>query len=80
MMKYYVMAGCAVLVAAAALYMTRMRPHDAHEEWRRYAVEPETAVRPPRFEAMKFHPEDAVEVRAPASTKTKTKKKKPAAK
>jgi hypothetical protein len=73
-MKYYILSGCAIVVAVAALVLARMhsRPMtaaDAHAEWKRYAVEPETKVRPARFEDMKFHP--GAEIRAPASSKHK---------
>jgi hypothetical protein len=44
----------------------------AHLEWRRTTAEKVTAVRPERFEAMKWHPQDkGIELRAPASSKHK---------
>jgi hypothetical protein len=73
-MKYYILAGCAIVAAVATLFFTHTRPQDPHAEWRKYAVEPETAVRPQRFEEMKYQPGE-VEIRAPASAKNKAKKK-----
>lgn len=63
-MKYYILAACVLLAAVVAIFTTQMQPRDAHAEWKRYAVEPETKERPARFDEMKFHP---VDVRAPAS-------------
>lgn len=63
-MKLFV-TGTIVVVILAAVYVRRSVPSDPHAQWKSAAVEPETKVRPARFEKMKFEP--GTEVRAPAS-------------
>ena len=64
-MKYYI-AGAAVVVTALAALVVSSRPRlSDHDRWRMTFVEPETKVRPERFEQMKFHGQP--EVRLPAS-------------
>jgi len=64
-MKYIVAAAMTFVAIGGALSWMHARPKDARAEARRYAVEPETKVRPARFEEMKWHP--AAEMRTPAS-------------
>lgn len=64
MMKFIVI-GCAMIAAIGVFFYSQMQPRDPHAEWKRFAVEPETKVRPARFEEMKFQPE--VDLRSPAS-------------
>ena len=61
-MKYIVITACLGLVGIG-LYVATTR--EAHAP-KYYAIEASTAVRPERFEAMKFQ---AVDVRQPASAK-----------
>lgn len=65
-MKYIIAAVLTVVAIGGALSWMHVRPQDARAEARRFAVEPETKVRPARFEEMKWHP--AADVRAPASS------------
>ncbi|MBX3021699.1 MAG: hypothetical protein KF799_08500 [Bdellovibrionales bacterium] len=63
-MKFMIAAAFAVLAAGAALWL--MKPSKPTVESPKYSVvEPETKVRPERFEAMKFDPSAT---RMPAST------------
>lgn len=81
-MKFLFVTGCAVLVGYATFMFNQLQtprdPTAAMREAKVAMVEPETAVRPARFEEMKWHPGDApppaTEVRAPASNQ-KLKKK-----
>lgn len=72
-MKYYIAASLLLAAFCIVLSQTKRSPETAamlaHEEWRRAAVEPETKVRPDRFEQMKWHADSGVELRAPASNK-----------
>jgi hypothetical protein len=65
-MKLYVVGGCAVFIAIVAIFISQLKPSDPQTEWKRFAVEKETKVRPAYFEDMKFHP--GATVRAPASS------------
>jgi hypothetical protein len=66
--------GFVVAVALTFIYMSsKSSTGDAdtqHKEWKRTAVEPETATRPSTYEAMKWSPDD-VENRKPASNRHK---------
>ncbi len=67
-MKIFVVGFAVAILVVASLVLFKKSPSDAHQEWKRYAVETETAVRPARFNEMKFDPaRDAVEMRSPAS-------------
>ena len=68
-MKYIVAAALTLVAVGGAVSWMHMRPQDAAAEARRYAVEPETKVRPARFEDMKWHA--PAEMRAPASATEK---------
>lgn len=77
-MKYYILATCVCLMGAIAVWVsqkgdTATAEQQAKAEWKYYAVETETSVRPAYFEEMKWSPDAAVEMRAPASTKKKKK-------
>lgn len=65
-MKYAIAAALTIVAIGGALSWMHVRPQDARAEARRYAVEPETKVRPARFEEMKWHA--PADVRAPASS------------
>lgn len=60
-MKYLIFAACLAMIALGNYVAMNSAPHAA----KYYAVEKQTAVRPERFEAMKFQ---GVDVRTPAST------------
>lgn len=70
-MKYYLMAGVAVLAGVAAVLIANQEAPQAANEaapsWKYSAVESETKVRPAYFEQMKMEP--GLEMRAPASKK-----------
>lgn len=76
-MKIAVTIAVLALTAGGYFMMSHRAPHLTPEqaaklEWSRTTREPVTAVRPARFEAMKWHPptdNEGVELRAPASTK-----------
>lgn len=71
-MKYYILAGIVILAGITAVVISQNQaPQEdaAVAEWKRVAVENETKVRPSSFEELKWTPEAAVEMRAPASKK-----------
>ncbi len=76
-MKYFVLTAAGIVVSISMVVVSQWQisrqKSDPHTEWKRLAVEPETKVRPDRFEAMKWAPEQ-VELRAPASAKKPAKK------
>jgi hypothetical protein len=78
-MKYYILAACIALMGGITVWVsqspTTETVRNEKADWKYYAVETETSVRPAHFEEMKWSPEAAVEMRAPAS-ETKKKKKK----
>lgn len=66
-MKMYVVASVLAIAAViGGVLWKQYSPAQAHRMWKRYAMEPETKVRPDRFKDMVFQP---AEVRAPASVK-----------
>lgn len=81
-MKFVIVTGCALMFGFATfMFNQNSGPADSAQaalSAAKYAVaEKETAVRPARFEEMKWHPSDAapaVELRAPAAV-VKDKKK-----
>ena len=75
-MKYIILAAAVVLMGGVAVYVAQQEPVaevSPDKAWKQTFVEPETAVRPAYFEEMRFKPEDAVEMRAPASDAKKKK-------
>ena len=75
-MKYFILAAAVVLMGGVAVYVAqqdKVTETSPDKAWKQTFVEPETAVRPAYFEEMRFKPEDAVELRAPASAGKKKK-------
>lgn len=72
-MKYYLLGGAICLMGAVAVMMSNQpegqMASDSNKDWKVYAVENETKVRPAYFEEMRYKLEDAPELRAPASKK-----------
>lgn len=71
-MKYYLFAGLIIVAGAGAVLLSKSQsisPVDKdHFAAKRKVAEVETKVRPAQFENMKWNPEEAIEMRAPAST------------
>lgn len=77
-MKYYILAACVCLMGVIAVMVSQKgevasTEDQAKADWKYHAVESQTSVRPAYFEEMKWSPDAAVEMRAPASTKKKKK-------
>jgi hypothetical protein len=70
-MKYYLLAGAICLMGAVAVMVSNQpegqSASESNKDWKVYAVENETKVRPAYFEDMRYHLDAAPELRAPAS-------------
>ena len=73
-MKFVFAIGFAALLGVGYYFVDQYRtehsPEAEHAAWKHSAIEQETAVRPERFAAMKWNPNDPkpeVEMRGPAS-------------
>lgn len=69
-MKYFMAGLVALLVGVGIYWMSQNNSPSAQSEYqvseaKRLAVEPETKVRPPQFEDMKWQP--STEIRTPAT-------------